>query len=236
MLLHPFGGPDGWYFSGEYGTALRDPLYGFTKLRDFYFKADPQYGGRYTVPMLWDREHETIVNNESSELIRMLFTEFDDLLTPELRESAHPFGGYYPPPSSPVRAQIDSMNEWVYDQINNGVYKVGFSTTQKAYNQAIGPLFEGLDRVEAHLSKLEHQPYLFGKAITEADIRLFTTIIRFDVAYFAVFRCTLKMIRYEYPNIDKWMRRLYWDESDRTREAFKKTVFLSLVSLSVLSW
>lgn len=162
--------------------------------------------------------------------MRMFFTEFDDLLPPERRESAHPLGGYLPPASNPLRAEIDKMIEWMNDQLNTGVYKAGLAETQAVYEEHVYRVFEALDRVEAHLASPNHQPYLFGKYITEADIRLFPTIVRFDVAYFAVFRCNLRMIRYEYPNTHKWLRRLYWDESEATRGVFKKTSAVSIVS------
>ncbi|PWY70402.1 haloacid dehalogenase [Aspergillus heteromorphus CBS 117.55] len=229
VVLDPELGPDGWFFSGRNGSAERDPLYGFTKLSQFYFKANPGYEGRYTVPMLWDKKKETIVNNESSEIIRMFYIGFDHLLPEELREISRPGGGFYP---AHLRPEIDAMNEWVYHKINNGVYKTGFATTQEAYDENVYPLFEALDRVEQHLG---HQPYLFGENITEADIRLYTTICRFDVAYYLIFRCNLRMIRHDYPRIDRWYRRLYYDETERTRGgAFKKTTFLELYKINYL--
>ncbi|RLL95054.1 hypothetical protein CFD26_102648 [Aspergillus turcosus] len=231
VVLDPELGPDGWYFSGRYGSAEKDPLYGFKLLKELYLKADPQYEGRYTIPVLWDKQRETIVNNESSEIIRMFYTEFDHLLPEAMREANRPGGGLYP---AALRADIDAMNEWVYDKINNGVYKTGFAATQEAYHANVYPLFEALDRVEEHLGQPGHQPYLFGANITEADIRLYTTIARFDVAYYVIFRCNLKMIRHDYPRIDRWYRRLYYDESDRTRGAFKKTTFLNLYKIAYL--
>jgi glutathionyl-hydroquinone reductase len=121
--------------------------------------------------------------------------------------------------------------EWVYDTVNNGVYKTGFATTQKAYENHLFPLFKSLDRLEAHLGEPGHSPYLFGEHITEADVRLYTTIIRFDIAYYLIFRCNLKMIRYEYPNLHLWLRRLYWDKSQETNGgAFGKTSILEQVS------
>ncbi|KAL4806992.1 glutathione S-transferase [Aspergillus unguis] len=226
-------GPEGWIFSGRNGSEQKDPLYGFTKMNQFYFKADPEYNGRYTIPMLWDRKEETIVNNESSEIIRMFYTEFDDLLPKERREENQVGGGLYP---EHLRHEIDAMNEWVYDKINNGVYKTGFATTQDAYEANLYPLFEALDRVEEHLGQEGHQPYLFGEHITEADVRLYTTIVRFDVAYYLIFKCNLKMIRHDYPLIDRWYRRLYYDESERTNGgAFKKTTFFDIYKFGYLT-
>ncbi|KAL4755653.1 glutathione S-transferase [Aspergillus foveolatus] len=234
VLLDHDMGPEGWFFSGRDGTAPQDPLYGHKRLRDFYFHADPEYAGRFTVPVLWDSKKETIVNNESAEIMRMLFTEFDHLLPASLRESSHPLGGYYPPESSPLRTEIEVWNEWMQDQVNNGVYRTGLAGTQAAYDENVNKLFIALDRIESHLQQPGH-PYLFGDAITDPDIRLFTTIIRFDVAYFMVFRCSIRMIRHGYPHIDRWMRRLYWDESDRTRGAFKRTTELHIYKSGYLA-
>ncbi|KAL1979455.1 hypothetical protein VTN96DRAFT_5942 [Rasamsonia emersonii] len=233
VVLDPELGPDGCFFSGRDGSDEKDPLYGFKYLRDLYLKADPSYEGRYTVPVLWDKKKETIVNNESSEIIRMFYTAFDEFLPEDLRESNRPGGGLYP---AHLRAAIDAMNDWVYDRINNGVYKTGFATTQEAYDANVYPLFDALDRIEAHLAQQpDHQPFLFGEHITEADVRLYTTLIRFDVAYHPVFKCNIRMIRHDYPRIHRWLRRLYWDESERTRGgAFKKTTALHLYKRSYL--
>lgn len=182
--------------------------------------------------MLWDKKTETIVNNESSEIIRMFYCEFDDLLPEELRESAQPGGGLYP---EHYRSEIDAMNEWVYNTVNNGVYKCGFATNQAAYESHLFPLFESLDRLEKHLGEPGHSPYLFGKYITEADIRLYTTMIRFDVAYYPIFMCSLKMIRHDYPRLSIWLRNLYWDGGKTLNgHAFKDTVDFWIVSLVLL--
>lgn len=207
-------------------------MYGFTGLKQLYMKADPGYVGRYTVPVLWDKKTETIVNNESSEIIRMFYDQFDDFLEPDQRETNKPGGGFYP---ANLRAEIDAMNEWVYATVNNGVYKTGFAATQEAYEANLYPLFKSLDRLEEHLKNPAHQPYLFGENITEADVRLYTTMARFDVAYYNIFLCNLKMIRHDYPLLSKWLRNLYWDTSDRTNGGvFKKTTFFEVYKYGYL--
>ncbi|MCJ1448768.1 MAG: hypothetical protein MMC23_009286 [Stictis urceolatum] len=215
-------GPDGWFFSadGAEGSDPKDPLYGFTTLKQLYLKADPRYEGRYLVPTLWDKKKETIVSNESSEIIRMFFTEFDELLEEECREERI---GMLP---GELRGEIDKLNEWVYEGINNGVYKTGFATKQDVYEEHVGRLFETLDRVEKHLGDPRFKgPFLFGEAITEADVRLYTTIVRFDAAYVTLFKCNLKTIREGYPRIHEWLRRLYWGSKEgKWNGAFYKTV------------
>ena len=157
----------------------------------------------------------------------MFYTEFDAFIPKHLRESSKGDKGLFP---SHLQKDIEAMNDWVYDTVNNGVYKTGFATTQEAYEEHVYPIFKSLDRLEEHLGQPGHSPYLFGDFITEADIRLYTTLIRFDVAYFTIFKCNLKMIRYEYPRLHDWLRRLYWDESEVTNGgAFKNTVEFQLV-------
>lgn len=218
--VHFAMGPEGWYFSGEGDSLPEDPLHGFKKLKDLYLHADPNYTGRYTVPVLWDKKTDTMVNNESSEIIRMFYSEFDHLLPEHLCEVNKPNGGLYP---EHLRREIDEMNDWVYHTVNNGVYKTGFAKSQEAYDANLYPLFQSLDRLEGILG--HGKPYLFGDHITEADIRLYTTMVRFDVAYHPVFLCSLKSIRHDYPNLYLWLRRLYWDrdENGEARGAFYKT-------------
>lgn len=168
------------------------------------------------------------MNNESGDIIRILFEAFDHLLPPNLRESNKGSAAFVPPH---LRTEIDSLNSWVYDYVNNGVYKVGFAASQAAYNEHITNLFQSLDRLEYHLSQPQHQPYLFGQHITDSDIRLFTTIVRFDAAYYTIFKCNLKMIRLDYPRLHAWLRHLYWIEGpEKGRGTFKSTTHFDVVS------
>ncbi|WP_404380757.1 glutathione S-transferase family protein [Caenispirillum salinarum] len=187
-VVDPLMLDNGWEF-GDDG----DPLYGLSYLREIYTKADPHYTGRVTVPVLWDRERETIVNNESAELIRMLNADFGALASgPD----------FYP---EPLREEIDAVNARVYDAINNGVYKTGFATTQEAYEEAYDALFAALDWVEERLSR--HR-YVVGDTLTEADWRLFTTLVRFDPVYVGHFKCNRNRIA-DFPNMLGYLRELY---------------------------
>jgi len=159
-----------------------------------YVLADPSYTGRVTVPVLWDRKSRTVVSNESSEIIRMLNSEFDAFT--DARQD------YYP---QALRAEIDALNAWIYPAVNNGVYRCGFATTQEAYEEAFGELFEALDELEARLGG---QRYLVGDAITEADWRLFTTLVRFDAVYVGHFKCNLRRIA-DLPHLSGYLRDLY---------------------------
>lgn len=156
-------------YDSSKGSEPRDPLYSFTKHSQLYLQADPNYKGRYTVPTLWDRKRETIVNNESSEIIRMFYTAFDSFIHPSLREDARPLL-----PTDKLK-EVEAMNEWVYDTVNNGVYKCGFASTQKAYDANVYTHFQSLDRLESHLDSIQTS-YLFGDHITDTGIRLYTTI------------------------------------------------------------
>ena len=160
--------------------VVADSVNGADRLYEVYLKADPTFTGRVTVPVLWDKERKTIVSNESSEIIRMLGSAFDGV-------GAWP-GDYYP---APLRPAIDAVNARVYDTVNNGVYKAGFATTQAAYEEAVRPLFETLDWLGERLGS---RRYLMGSALTEADIRLFTTLVRFDPVYHGHFKCNLRAI------------------------------------------
>ncbi|KAL9639572.1 MAG: hypothetical protein Q9164_000849 [Protoblastenia rupestris] len=180
-----------------------DPIHpDYTHLRDIYFAVDPEYEGRFTVPLLYDVKQRKIVSNESSEIIRMFNAEFDGIL-PEKYANIDLF------PES-LRKDIEETNEWTYNDINNGVYKSGFAITQEAYEKAVHPLFTSLDRAEAHLAK-HASPYYYGSSLTEADVRLYTTIIRFDPVYVQHFKCNIRDIRSGYPSLHKWLRKLYWD-------------------------
>ncbi|MHA7884265.1 glutathione S-transferase family protein [Nitratireductor rhodophyticola] len=192
-VVHHFMGENGWTFLKEDG-ATGDDLYGFDFMHQIYTKADPGYSGRVTVPVLWDKKTETIVSNESAEIIRMLNGAFDEWGDASV--------DFYP---EDLRSEIDSINALVYDNINNGVYKAGFATTQEAYEEAFGALFAALDQVEERLSR---QRYLAGDRLSEADWRLFTTLVRFDPVYVGHFKCNLRRIA-DYPNLSNYLRELY---------------------------
>ena len=184
---------DGWQF-GDGEQADSDPLFGFEHLHQVYTQADDKYTGRVSVPVLWDKHNNTIVSNESAEIMRMFNSAFDAI-------GATP-GDYYP---EALQAEIDAVNARIYNDINNGVYKVGFATQQAAYEENFTTLFSALDWVEERLSA---QMYLVGEQITEADWRLFTTLVRFDAVYVGHFKCNLRRIA-DYPNLSAYMQRLY---------------------------
>ncbi|CCM00635.1 uncharacterized protein FIBRA_02672 [Fibroporia radiculosa] len=200
-IVSPHMGEHGWPFASAdaYPGATDDPIHKSAHVKDLYMHAAPDYDGRFTVPVLWDKKTDTIVNNESSEIIRMFNTAFNHLLPNEKAQL-----DFYP---AHLRAEIDEVNEWVYDTVNNGVYKSGFASTQAAYEAAVRPLFESLDKLEGMLKGKE---YLVGNQLTEADIRLFVTIVRFDPVYVVHFKCNIRTIRDGYPEIHRWMRQLYW--------------------------
>jgi len=193
-VVHPDMLSEGWTFATDFPGATGDRLHGLPFLRDLYLKADPKISGRVTVPVLWDRKEETIVSNESSEIIRMFNSAFDGLTGNH--DDYHP---------APLRDAIEDVNTRIYDTLNNGVYKCGFATTQRAYDAAVHPLFDTLDWLEARLAD---RKWLMGDQLTEADWRLFTTLVRFDTVYHGHFKCNRHRI-VDYPNLWDYTRSLY---------------------------
>jgi putative glutathione S-transferase len=192
-IVHWYMADNGWTFQPGDG-AVPDTVNSADYLHQVYTAAKPDYSGRVTVPVLWDKKTKTIVSNESPEIIRMFNSAFDGI-------GATP-GDYYP---EQLREEIDALNDRIYDAVNNGVYKAGFATTQDAYEEAVVPLFETLDWLEKRLFK---QRYLTGSQIMEADWRLFTTLVRFDPVYVGHFKCNIRRIA-DYPNLSGYVRDLY---------------------------
>ena len=192
-VVHWLMGDDGWTFESGEGVVA-DPVIGAGFLYQLYAHADPHFTGRGTVPVLWDKVENRIVNNESAEVIRIFNTAFDGIGATQ--------GDYYP---QALRPEIDAVNERVYATLNNGVYRAGFARTQQAYEDAIAPLFATLDWLEERLSR---QPFACGEQLTEADIRLFTTLIRFDAVYHYHFKCNLRRVS-DYPALWDYTRSLY---------------------------
>ena len=193
-VVHPHMLEQGWPFQANQldAVATLDPLHHKQYLHEIYTMADPRYTGRVTVPVLWDKTQNTIVSNESSEIIRMLNTAFAEASGPDLYPEA-------------LRPELDAINARVYDSINNGVYKAGFATSQAAYAEAYRDLFSLLDELEA---LLDRQRYLVGAQFTEADVRLFTTLIRFDAVYYGHFKCNRQPIA-DFPNLSGYLREIY---------------------------
>lgn len=192
-VTHWFMGEQGWSFEpGE--AVIPDTLHGARFLHEVYTRAEPRYSGRVTVPVLWDKRTGTIVSNESADIIRMLNSAFDGV--------GARAGDYYP---AGLHQEIDALNARIYDTVNNGVYKAGFATTQDAYEAAVGPLFETLDWLEP---RLQTRTWLCGERITEADWRLFTTLLRFDAVYVGHFKCNLRRL-VDYPALWDYARALY---------------------------
>ena len=192
-VVHPLMLEHGWTFEEGEGV-IGDPIFQARYLHEVYTAVKPDYTGRVTVPVLFDKKTKTIVNNESSEIIRMLNTAFDGL-------GAKP-GNYVP---DQWLEEIDTVNDFVYHRINNGVYKAGFATKQEVYEEEVTTLFAALDQME---ERLAGQDYLVGNRLTEADIRLFTTLVRFDAVYFGHFKCNLKPLT-AYPNLWAYTKRIY---------------------------
>ena len=192
-VVNPLMRDNGWTFQPGY-KVTPDPIHNAEFMHQVYTAAKRDYSGRVTVPVLWDKKENTIVSNESADIIRMFNSAFDGLGAAE--------GDYYPPD---LREEIDAVNQTVYNNVNNGVYKAGFATAQDAYEEAVIPLFETLDQLEA---RLEENRYLCGARLTEADWRLFTTLIRFDAVYVGHFKCNIRRIE-DYPNLSNYLRELY---------------------------
>jgi putative glutathione S-transferase len=183
---------EGWRFGGFPG-ATEDHLHGATYMHQVYTRADPHYTGRATVPVLWDKKRDTIVNNESADILRILNAGFGDIADASV--------DLYP---EPLRAEIDALNDRIYPRLNNGVYRAGFATTQEAYEEAFHDVFGMLDELDARLTT---RNWLVGERLTEADIRLFVTLIRFDAAYHGAFKCNLRRIA-DYPALDRYVARV----------------------------
>ena len=192
-VVHWYMAENGWTFADGDGV-ISDPIHDADYMYQVYQAADSSYTGRVTVPVLWDKEKQTIVSNESADIIRMLNSAFDGIGATE--------GDYYP---EPLREEIDEINARVYSTVNNGVYKAGFATSQEAYEEAVEPLFESLEWLDGRLST---QRYLLGDRITEADWRLFTTLLRFDPVYVGHFKCNRRRI-VDFENLWPYVRDLY---------------------------
>ncbi len=190
-VVHPDMLEDGWVFDNSFPGATEDHLYGKKFLRQIYLKADSKVTTSVTVPVLWDKKTETIVNNESSEIIRIFNSSFNDL--------TGNFDDFYP---KSKRKEIEDMNQLIYENVNNGVYKSGFALTQKAYDTAIAQLFETLDYLEKVLSQTK---FLVGNEFTEADLRLIPTLLRFDAVYVTHFKCNVRRI-IDYPNLHRYVK------------------------------
>ncbi|MCB1329542.1 MAG: glutathione S-transferase family protein [Maritimibacter sp.] len=193
-VVHPDMLSDGWTFDEDFDGATGDKLFGSEFLRDIYLRAVPDMTGRVTVPILWDKQQGKIVSNESSEIIRMLNSAFDGVTGND--------ADFWP---EALRGEIEEVNERVYETVNNGVYRAGFATTQEAYDEAVTALFDSLDWLEERLSR---QRYLVGDRVTEADWRLFTTLVRFDPVYHGHFKCNRRRL-VDYPNLWAYARELY---------------------------
>jgi putative glutathione S-transferase len=191
--VDPVMGEEGWFFS-DYPGSIPDTINQAKYLREIYLKVEAEYTGRVTVPVLWDKQTQTIVNNESREIIRMLDTEFGAIAQKDT--------SYYP---DDLRSQVDQVIDAIYQPINNGVYRAGFGTQQSAYEEAVTKLFDALDHYEQVLSQ---QRYLCGDRLTEADICMFTTLLRFDAVYYSHFKCNLRRI-VDYPNLWNYLKDLY---------------------------
>ncbi len=190
-VVNPSLSQQGWEFGG-YDGATHDPLFGSKYMHEIYTRADKHFTGRATVPVLWDKTQNVMVNNESADILRMFDTAFEHIIPSELR--------LYP---AEIGKEIDTLNAVIYDQLNNGVYKSGFASSQEAYDEAVEGVFNTLDMLEERLE----QDYLFGDYLTETDIRTFVTLIRFDAAYHGIFKCNRRQIA-DYPRLSAYIERI----------------------------
>ncbi|KAI4129595.1 MAG: hypothetical protein LQ338_002169 [Usnochroma carphineum] len=197
----------GWRFPStedEYPGSTVDHLFHSKFLHEVYLKSDPGYKGKYSVPVLWDKKTNQIVNNESEDIMRMLNTAFNDLLPPNA--TAQRELNFYP---EELRPQIDDINSWMMPDLNAGVYKAGFANDQQTYETNCRIVFDSLDRFEAHLSENPHNIFILGP-MTEIDIKLYTTLVRFDTIYQQHFKLMIGSIRHNYPHLHRWLKHLYW--------------------------
>jgi putative glutathione S-transferase len=192
-IVEPFLTDQGWQF-GDYPGADRDPLFNASYMHQLYTRAAPDYSGRATVPVLWDMKQNVMVNNESADILRMFNSAFDGLIPKSI--------DLYP---THLASEIDQLTPWLYHNLNNGVYKAGFASSQAAYNEAVANVFSALDQLEERL--LDGRPFLLGADLTEVDIRLFVTLIRFDAAYHGLFKTNLRRIA-DYPNLQTYLNRV----------------------------
>ena len=192
-VVHPDLLEEGWAFDDSYPGATKESLYGFKFLRELYQKSDPNVTTSVTVPVLWDKQTETIVNNESSQVIRIFNSAFNELTGNN--------ENYYP---NHLQEEINKLNDWIYSSVNNGVYKCGFAKTQESYDEAVTALFEALDELDQRLAKSK---YLIEDILTEADLRLIPTLLRFDVAYVTHFKCNIKRI-IDYKHLSRYVNDL----------------------------
>lgn len=208
MKPYPKGdskGWPGWKFPTEddpYEGSTPDHLFDSKYMHEVYFRANKDYEGRYSVPVLWDKKTNQMVNNESLEILRNLNTGFDEILPAEYKEM-----DYYP---ESLQREIDEVGKWIQDDLNTGVYKAGFAPDQETYDKNVVPVFGALNRLEEMLAG-NGGPFILGTALTELDLRLYPTLIRFDTIYVQHFKCNLGTIRHDYPLLNEWMKNLYWN-------------------------
>lgn len=196
-LVKPLRTDDGWVFdenNSNNNSRFQDKLFGLSAMHELYVKANSEYSGRVTVPVLWDKQRETIVSTESSEIIRMFNSAFNDITGDQQN--------FYP---AALAQEIDELNDYIYQNLNNGVYQTGFARTQEAYDESVAKVFAALDNLEQRLSS---NKYLLGDQISEADWRLLPTLVRFDVGYYSAFKCNLRAIR-DYPHLSAYLQNLY---------------------------